>query len=49
MINYLKKLSFKHNDFYIDNIYNTKEFYDKLSNELKEKIKTDIGIPTEKK
>ena len=43
------KLLFKHKDFYIDNIYNTKEFYDKLSNELKEKIKADIGIPSEKK
>lgn len=42
------KLSFKHKEFYIDNIYTTKELYNKLSITLKEKIKNDMGIPLEK-
>lgn len=38
------KLGFKHKDFYIDNIYNTTEFYDNLSDELKNKIKNSMGL-----
>lgn len=38
------KLIFKHKDFLLDNVYNTKEFFEKLTYELKDKIRNDIGI-----
>ena len=38
------KLIIKHKDFLLDNVYNTKEFFEKLTYELKDKIRNDIGI-----
>ena len=38
------KLLFKHKDFLLDNIYNTKELFEKLDSKLKDKIRNDIGI-----
>lgn len=39
------KLIFKHKDLYIDNIYNTKDFYNRLDQNLQAKIRNDMGLP----
>lgn len=38
------KLLFKHKDFLLDNLYNNEQFFKCLSNDLKDKIRNDIGI-----